>query len=113
MKRILFIILIVFLSARVFAATATLTISANPGADSFTTPTLFSGRFNVSVSGIWAGAVTLQRSHDTGSTWVDVDNFTSNIESSVDEPQSGGLYYRIGMKNADYVSGQIILRLSK
>lgn len=107
---------LVSLAGQAGAATVeeTLTISSDPGADSFTTKALFLGRFNVSVSGSsWAGTVDLQRSFDGGSTWVDVDSWTANTEAVVNEPQAAGLYYRIGMKNGGYTSGTVYLRLSK
>jgi len=114
-----FLILIAFFvlalpSRSVWGKTAFLTISSDPGADSFTDATAFAGRFNVSVSGdSWIATVHLQRSFEDGTTWVDVDSFSSNIEAVVDEPQRGGLLYRIGIKDGNYTSGTVVLRLTK
>lgn len=115
-KTILFLMIlcILFLPSILKAETATLTISSDPNADLFTTPLVFEGKFNVSISGSsWTAIVHLQRSFDNESTWVDVDSFTANIEATVDEPQEGGLLYRIGIKNGNYTSGTLYLRLSK
>lgn len=95
------------------AEVVTLSIASDPGVDSFTTTIRMPNRFNVSISGTWAGTVHLQRSFDTGTTWVDVDSFTANIETTVDDPQTGGPYYRIGMKNGGYTSGTVNLRLCR
>jgi len=38
------------------------------------------GYFNLSVSGTWAGTLTVQRSWDSGDTWLDVDTFIANKE---------------------------------
>ena len=70
----------------------------------------FKGRFNVSVSGSWVGTVKLQRSWDR-STWVDVATWTSNIQTTVDEPEL--VYYRVGLANGSFSSGTCNLRLSQ
>ena len=93
--------------------TQTLTISSNPGADSYTTAETFTGRFNMSISGTWTGTVRLERSFDDGSTWVEVDSWTGNKQAVINEPQERGLPYRLGMANGDYSSGTVYLRLTK
>lgn len=112
-KQVITVIFIMFFLAVgiAFAASATLTISSDPAADSFTSA-LNVSRFNVSVSGTWAGTVTLQRSFDNSGTWVDVDTFSANTETSVLDPEMS-IQYRIGMKNGDYTSGTVNLRLSR
>lgn len=111
---IFMLVLLLTVPAGATNATQTLSIAADPGAESYTTAETFNGRFNLSISGAtWAGTVTLQRSFDAGSTWVDVLTFTANVETTVNEPQRGGLPYRIGMKNGDYTSGTVALRLTK
>ena len=113
MKKIcLFAILLFWLPAAIAAAgSQTLSISSDPAADSFTTKLNIQGRFNLSISGTWTGIVTLQRSFNAGGTWMDVDSFTENIETSGNEPET--IYYRIGMKNGDYGSGTVNMRLSQ
>lgn len=91
-----------------------LSVSSDPGADAFTTAKVFDGVFNLSIIGsLWAGTVTLQRSYDGGATWEDVSDFTSNKETVIEEPQRGGLNYRIGIKNGNYTSGSVNMRLFK
>jgi hypothetical protein len=68
--------------------------------------------FNLSVSGTWSGTVTLQRSFDNGSTWVDVWSTTSNVETAVESIESGVLY-RLGIKSGNYTSGTAVCRLGQ
>jgi len=113
-KPFMIIGLLFFICVAIAAAgvNITLTISTDPGADSFTSDTAkLGGAFDLSISNTWAGTVTLQRSFD-GSNWVDVEEWTSNAERVVDEP-SHDVYYRIGMKNGDYTSGTVDMRLFK
>ena len=70
------------------------------------------GYFNISISGTWAGTVTVQRSFDSGSTWFDVATWTDNTQEYGFEPERG-VYYRIGMKLGGYSSGSPVLRLSQ
>ena len=94
-----------------WADTKTLTISSDPGVDSFTAAGYFSGGFNISISGTYVGTVHLQRSHDSGATWKDVTYWTSEeVESKAGDPAN--LPYRIGIKNGNYTSGTVNLRLS-
>ena len=44
----------------------------------FTDAVSLAGYFNISITGTWAGTLTVQRSFDSGSTWYDVDQWTSN-----------------------------------
>lgn len=117
MRKILPITLILavcfFITLPCGAEVVTVSISSDEAAGTFTTTIRMPNRFNVSISGTWAGTVYLQRSFDTGTTWLDVDSFTTNIETTVDDPQTGGPYYRIGMKNGGYTSGTVVLRLTK
>ena len=48
-----------------------------------------------------ASTVTLQRSFDGGSNWVDVDTFTASMESSLYDP-TVDVQYRIGVATSDY-----------
>ncbi len=79
----------------------------------FTDPVKLRGYFNLSISGTWEGAVTLQRSFDLGSTWLDVDAYTENAQEYGLEPEhSNVVLYRIGSKDGAFVSGACALRLS-
>ena len=70
------------------------------------------GYFNISLSGTWVGTVTAQRSFDLGSTWFDVASWTSNTQEYGYEPERR-VYYRVGIKTSEFVSGQADIRLSQ
>ena len=77
----------------------------------FTDAVSFAGYFNISISGTWAGTLTVQRSFDSGSTWYDVDQWTANTQEYGLEPE-GGVQYRAGIKTGEYTSGTCVVRLS-
>ena len=92
-------------------AITTRTITAS---NQFTDPIKLSGYFNLSISGTWAGTITVQRSWDSGDTWLDVDTFIANTEEYGLEPEwTHIVLYRIGAKTDALTSGSAILRLSK
>ena len=62
------------------------------------------GPCDISISGTFEATVTLQRSFDEGSTWLDVDTWTAPAESYFTEKRQNVLY-RIGIKTGDYTSG--------
>lgn len=68
------------------------------------------GFLNISISGTWAGTVTLQRSFDSGSNWLDVDTWTSNIQTSLFD-YTETVLYRLGIKTGEYTSGTAIVGL--
>ena len=67
------------------------------------------GHFGLSISGTWAGTVTVQRTFDNGSTWHDVDTFTANTETYGFDPIS--CRYRVGIKAGEYTSGTAVVAL--
>lgn len=69
-------------------------------------------RLALSISGNWAGALSLQRSVD-GATWLDVDTFSSNagLLVTVPEPEFNA-YWRIGFRAGAYTSGTAEVRLA-
>lgn len=81
-------------------------------ANTFTSGVVVFGPFNLSISGSWVGTVTLQRSFDNGTTWVDVGTYTANIEDVGDEPEEG-VAYRAGFKTGEYTSGTAEIRISQ
>ena len=81
------------------------------GENQFTDATELIGYFNISISGTWAGPLTVQRSFDSGSTWFDVDKWTMNTQEYGLEPEVG-IQYRAGIKMGDYTSGTCVVRLS-
>lgn len=78
--------------------TATLT-----AADQFSSPIYLVGDISLSISGSFTGSVTVQRSFDDGSTWLDVDVFTAATEEVGFEPT--GCQYRVGVKAGASWSG--------
>ncbi len=82
------------------------------GDNRFTDPLDLQGDFNLSLSGDWVGTVTVQRSFDGGTTWLDVAEFTVNGEFVGNEPEPG-VKYRVGVKPGDYTSGTVTGRLSQ
>lgn len=65
----------------------------------------------ISITGVWAGTVTLQRSADDIS-WNDVQSYTENVtESYFDDFDNAILYYRLHVKTGDYTSGTVGLAL--
>jgi hypothetical protein len=65
--------------------------------------------FSVSVQGSFTATVTLQKSYDGGTTWHDVDTFTSAGEYVGLEGE--GAKYRIGVKTGEYTIGTINVRI--
>jgi hypothetical protein len=67
----------------------------------------------VSIEGSsWSATVTLQRSTDHGSTWLDVYYWTANVSTAVSESYDD-IYYRIGIKIGDYTSGTPTVTIGK
>jgi len=69
------------------------------------------GKFNLSISGTWTATIYIQRSFDGGSTALDVESFTSNVEKIGEEPET--VLYRANCKTGDYTSGTAIVRISQ
>ena len=80
--------------------------------NTFTAPVVLLGGFSLSISGTWAGTVTIQRSFDEGSTWLDVQTYTANIEDTGSEPR-GNTVYRVGIKTGNYTSGTANVRIGQ
>jgi len=80
--------------------------------NTFSEAAAMQGYFNLSLSGTWDATVTVQRSYDSGSTWVDVKTFTANTEEVGYEPETGVLY-RFGVKTGAFTSGTVVGRISR
>ena len=94
-----------------YGATETMAISAQ---NTFTDWVALLGEFNLSISGTWVGTVTIQRSFDGGTTALDVNAYTTNIEDRGYEPRGeGGTVYRVGIKTGDYTSGTAKVRINQ
>ena len=65
--------------------------------------------FSLSISGTFVATVTVQRSHDGGTNWHDVESYTVPIEDSGVEPV--GALYRVGVKTGNFTSGTANVRL--
>ena len=66
--------------------------------------------FNISVWGIFVGTVTLQRSFDGGTTWLNVTNYSVPTEDQGHENETGVLY-RLGIMTGNYTSGTANVRI--
>lgn len=92
-------------------ADVSLAISAQ---NTFTPWVALLGEFNLSISGTWAGTVTIQRTFDGGTTVLDVNTYTANIEDRGSEPHGHGYtLYRVGIKTGQYTSGTANVRLNQ
>ncbi len=69
------------------------------------------GYFNISIYGTFSATITVQRSFDDGSTWLDVDDFTAASESVGLEAEIAK--YRIGVKTGNYTSGTVNVRIGE
>ena len=78
----------------------------------FTDAVELTGHFNISITGIWVGVLTVQRSFDKGSTWYDVNTWEENTQEYGLEVERG-VYYRAGIKAGEYNSGTCVVRLSQ
>lgn len=65
--------------------------------------------FNLSIWGTFIAAVTLQRSFDGGTTWLDVKSYAGPLEDRGFEPE--GALYRVGVKTGGFTSGTVNVRL--
>jgi hypothetical protein len=70
------------------------------------------GYFNISISGSWEATVTVQRSFDTGSTWLDVATWTANTQEYGFEPERG-VWYHAGVKAGEFSGGTVVIRISQ
>lgn len=68
---------------------------------------------NVSIYGAsWSGTVTLQRSFSDDAAWYDVKTWTANAQERLIDTERS-TRYRIGVKQGEYSSGSVAVRLSK
>lgn len=91
--------------------------------DSFSAENDFSGhirvtgvttsrQFAITVSGTFVANVTLQRSVDEGSTWIDVSTYTTVTTTTLtDGLENQIIWYRIGVKTGGYTSGTAVCSL--
>lgn len=73
------------------------------------------GAFNISLWGTFSGSVTVQRSFDGGTTWVDktpssIYTLTAPASFTDEEPEVGVIYR---LNCTSYVSGTINYRISQ
>lgn len=121
MKKIIFVLVFLAIPALVLAGKAVeQTISSSPGSGGTWTSAISStwksegeGYLNISISGSsWSATVTLQRSFSGSEAWHDVETWTANAEQYLVDRERG-VIYRIGVKNGEYTSGSVAVRLSK
>ncbi len=88
------------------------------GANQFTTEIRVSGvegqrSFGIMITGTWSGTVTLQSSPGEPGNWIDVETYTTNQSRSYDDDLDNQIiYYRIGIKTAEYTSGTANVNLA-
>ena len=83
------------------------------GEDQFTTPKFFSERFfTISIAGTFVATVTVQRVNGSrrtpatdASDWHDVQDYT--VVGEQNGLDTGGHWYRIGVKTGKFTSGPI------
>ena len=81
--------------------------------NTFTDNIAIRGNFNISISGTWAGTITLYVAYDNSLTpSLVVNTYTANIEDRGFEPESGAVY-KIGFATGDYTSGTAVVRISQ
>jgi hypothetical protein len=69
--------------------------------------------FSISITGTWVATVTLQRSFDSGASWVDVTSYTTNQATTYSDGLDNQIIlYRIGVKTGNYTSGTVVTSLS-
>lgn len=68
--------------------------------------------FTITLTGTWAGTVTLQRSIGETGAWVDVTTYTANTTATYNDALDNQIiYYRIGIKTGEYTSGTVTCQL--
>lgn len=66
----------------------------------------------LTITGTWAGTVTLQRSFGVSGNWVDVATYTVNASTTLDDTLDNQIvYYRLGIKTGNYTSGTATVQL--
>lgn len=85
------------------------TTASLTGADQFSDAISIVGDMSLTISGTFVATITVQRSFDEGSTWLDVDTFTAATEEVGFEP--AGCHYRFGIKAGAYTSGTAVVGL--
>ena len=75
------------------------------------TPVLATARrmLTISLSGTWAATVALQRSFDSGSTWITVSSWTANTEVNVETHSDSTVQWKLA--TTAYTSGTVVARL--
>lgn len=70
--------------------------------------------FTVTISGTWAGTITLQRSYDDPDTgFVDVSTYVANSTFVISDSADNTIYYyRLGFKTGDYTSGTATISIN-
>lgn len=69
--------------------------------------------FGITVSGVWLGTVTLQRSVGVPGVWVDLVSYSTNQSTTLNDALDNQIiYYRIGIKTGNYTSGTATVTLT-
>lgn len=83
------------------------------GADQFTDWMPIHGKFNLSITipSAFSGTVTLQRRFGTSGPEGDLETYTEATQKQGEEFEDA-IFYRIGVKAGEFVSGGVDVRLS-
>ena len=68
--------------------------------------------FLFNVSGTWDATVTLQRSFNSGATWLDYANVTANTSTEIAETKDN-TFWRCGVATGNFTSGTIYAEVAK
>ena len=119
----LIIVLIALMSVYGLAyavSSVTATIDSSPPAAGIFTDSISpshksaSGQLLIDIYGSsWSATVWLQHSFDSGTTWRDVESYTSNTSNKKIVDFHSGILYRIGVKSGGFSSGSVAVGLYK
>jgi hypothetical protein len=76
-----------------------------------TSATEVSGLFSVSLSGTFTATIWLQRSFDSGATWLDVESYTVPVEKNGEAAERQQV--RLFCKTGGYTNGTAVCRVSQ
>lgn len=62
------------------------------------------GHLSIAIFGTWEATIVLQRSFDSGSSWMTVASYTSNQQLSLND-KTEGVLYRLGCLTGGFTSG--------
>jgi hypothetical protein len=98
-------------TANVINQTSNIAAQNTYGAPFFVSETGRTRTFRVTISGTWAGRVTLQRSATEGGAYTDVKKFYTNTDEDFNDLDTAQWWYRIGINTGEYTSGTAVVQI--